>query len=113
MTTVAQEKQAEWLKQIQALAYIAYDNMRGVGKATPEILLANPDGLRMYIYASTDYLFYDAWKKYDWEEEKQTACRDKRCARADCRGMSFVSDGFLSEKVRGEGGGGRGRLYHR
>lgn len=29
LPTVAQEKQAEWLKQIQALAYIAYDNMRG------------------------------------------------------------------------------------
>lgn len=88
LPTVAQEKQAEWLKQIQALAYIAYDNMRGVGKATPEILLANPDGLRMYIYASTDYLFYDAWKKYDWDEAKRLI------AFGDAFGAGCIADDY-------------------
>ena len=102
LPTVAQEKQAEWLKQIQALAYIAYDNMRGVGKATPEILLANPDGLRMYIYASTDYLFYDAWKKYDWDEAKRLI------AFGDAFGAGCIADDYeayipenaIKEKLR-------------
>ena len=100
--SLTQEQQTEWMLQIKALAYAAYDNMQGVGKATPEMLLANPDGLRMYIYASTDYLFYDAWKKYDWDEAKRLI------AFGDAFGAGCIADDYeayipenaIKEKLR-------------
>lgn len=100
--SLTQEQQTEWMLQIKALAYAAYDNMQGTGKATPEMLLANPDDLRMYIYASTDYLFYDAWRKYDWEEEKRlTALEDAfgaGCIADDYE--AYIPESAIKDKLR-------------
>lgn len=100
--SLTQEQQTEWMLQIKALAYAAYDNMQGAGKATPEMLLANPYALRMYIYASTDYLFYDAWRKYDWEEEKRlTALEDAfgaGCIADDYE--AYIPESAIKDKLR-------------
>lgn len=100
--SMTQEQQTEWMLQIKALAYAAYDNMQGAGKATPEMLLANPYALRMYIYASTDYLFYDVWRKYDWEEEKRlTALEDAfgaGCIADDYE--AYIPENAIKEKLR-------------
>ena len=101
--SLTEELQAEWMLQIRALAYTAYDDMQRAGTATPEeILLANPYALRMYIYASTDYLFSYAWRGYNFNEaERLTALEDAfgaGCIADDYE--AYIPENAIKEKLR-------------